>query len=274
MVTLLNLGMTKAFDLFCLPFLRFAPMWAMLVISLLAGVLMLWIFGKVSNQAAIKVIREKIRGNLIGVRLFQNDIGVVLGLQSRIILDTLNYMRYSLVPMLILMGPMIMIMTQLNLRFSVAPLPVGGQALVNVTVADAEILADRLTIEVPEGVVVETPGVHVASLGEVSWRIRAEAPGVYSLLFRAGDQVEEKELIVGEDWRAVSAVRTGKGFVDSILWPGEAPLASDSFLRSAEIHYPELDLSFFGWTVNWLIAFFILSIAFGFAFKDLLGVEI
>ena len=41
-----------------------------------------------------------------------------------------------------------------------------------------------------------------------------------------------------------------------------------------EISYPVLDLTVFGWNVHWLLAFFVLSIAFGFAFKDALGVEV
>ncbi len=40
------------------------------------------------------------------------------------------------------------------------------------------------------------------------------------------------------------------------------------------IGYPPLDLSLFGWSVNWLIFFFILSLVSGFAFRGVLGVEI
>ena len=40
------------------------------------------------------------------------------------------------------------------------------------------------------------------------------------------------------------------------------------------ILYPPLALELFGWSFNWLVLFLILSLAFGFAFKGLLGVEI
>ena len=81
MVTLIDLVhrlLTPVFDLACLPFRALPPMWAMAAISLLSGVAMVWVFGKVSDQRTIKEIRERIRGNLIGVRLFQSDTGVVM----------------------------------------------------------------------------------------------------------------------------------------------------------------------------------------------------
>ena len=106
-VDLLNRALTPLFDILCWPFLAVAPIWAMTLISLVSGVAMVWIFGKVSDQTTIKRLRENIRGNLIGVRLFQSDIGVVVRLQRRIFGDTFRYMRYALVPMVVLLVPVV-----------------------------------------------------------------------------------------------------------------------------------------------------------------------
>jgi len=38
---------------------------------------MLWLFGKVSNQDTIREVRDRIRGNLIAVRLFGDGIALV-----------------------------------------------------------------------------------------------------------------------------------------------------------------------------------------------------
>ena len=70
---LFNKLLTLLFGLLFRPFQSFDPIWALIFISLVAGVLMLWLFGKVSNQETIRAVRDRIRGNLLGVRLFGDD---------------------------------------------------------------------------------------------------------------------------------------------------------------------------------------------------------
>ena len=277
MVTLVdavNRALTPFFDLLCWPFRTLPPIWAMLVISCLSGVAMVWIFGKTSDQARIRQLREQIRGNLIGVRLFQRDVGVILRLQRRIFGDTLRYMRLALVPMVVLLVPVLLIMTQLNLRFAVSPLAPGEAAVVKAFVRDADILGAPARLEAGSGVSVETPAVRMPSAGEVAWRIRATAPGEHSLVVHVGSTSVETQLIAGESWGAVPDRRTGRGVIDTLLYPGQPPIAGDHAIEAVEIGYTALDMRALGWPVHWLVAFFVLSIAFGYALKGPLGVEL
>ena len=107
----INIALTSVFDIVCLPFLTLQPIWALTAISFASGIFLVWLFGKTSNQVHIRKVRDRIRGNLIGVRLFQHDIGVVLRLQQRIFGDTFRFMKLALVPMLIMMLPVVLIMT-------------------------------------------------------------------------------------------------------------------------------------------------------------------
>lgn len=270
-----NLAVTRFFDLICLPFRAFDPIWALLFISLLAGVLLLWIFGKVSNQTAIKRIRNVIIGNLWGVYVFRDDVRVVLGLQGKIMGNTLRYMGHTLIPIAVLLLPAVVIMAQLNLRMAVRPLQVGETALIKVKVRDAASLWPRVELELPDGVSLDSPGVHIPEEGEVAWRVKAVKPGEYILKATARGETLEKSFVVGGRWSSVSTLRSGAGFFDNLLYPGEAPIAAASVFESAEIIYPPLEMTLL-WIipVNWLVGFFFLSIIFGFAFKDLLGVEI
>jgi hypothetical protein len=274
-VKFLNEMITLLFDLFFRPFKGFEPIWSLVVISLLAGVLMLWLFGKVSNQETIKTVRDRIRGNLLGIRLFGDDIGLLFRLQGRVMRQTLTYLRHALIPILVMIVPVLFILIQMNLRFSLRPLSPGDSTVVNVTLRDPSALAKGLTLEAPEGVVVETDAVRVPSLMEVSWRIRVEEPGRHTLLVRAGEEEAiEKEIVAGEGWGKVSPLRTGKSFVDKLLWPGEDPISSSHAIQSVEIIYPALSIRAFGWNLNWIFLFFVLSIIFGYAFKGVIGVEI
>ena len=273
-MSLVNKTLTGLFDLLFLPFRSLGPWWALVVFSLLTGILMLWIFGKVSNQDAIRVIRDRIRANLIAIRLYGDDIGLLFRLQGRILRDTAVYLKFALVPLLVMLVPVLVILVQLNLRFEARPLRPGEPVLIKVTVWDAALIDRGVSLEVPQEVVVETPGVRVASLREVSWRIRADQPGRFRLVARADGEEVEKELVVGGDWAAVSTLRTGKNFWEKVLYPGEAPIAGTSAVESVQVRYAGLPLRLFGWNIHWLLAFFVLSIASGFAFRRVLGVEI
>jgi hypothetical protein len=275
-VKILNLGLGKLFDLLVWPFRSLDPIWALLAISLLAGVMALWIFGKVSDQERIRRVRDRIRGNVIGIRLFGDDIGLLLRLQGRILWDTLVYMRYALVPTLVLIVPFLLILTQANLRFSVRPLQPGEATVVKARLAEdpAGGGAGEPVLEVPEGLVVETPGVTSAELREMAWRVRAEAPGTYLVTVRAGGERVAKQIVVGGGWGAVSPLRTGESVVDMLLYPGEIPIAADSVVRAIEVSYPDLPVTVFGWRVHWLIILFAGVIVFAFAFRGMLGVEI
>ena len=277
MVTIVNFVnqlLTPLFDLACWPFRLLSPIWAITVISLVSGVAMVWLFGRVSDQPSIKVLREQIRGNLIGVRLFQSDLGVVMRLQRRIFGDTMRYMRHALVPMVVLLVPVLLIMTQLNLRFASRPVAPGEQVLVKAFVRNAGSLDEAVTLETTDGIAVETPGVRVPATREVAWRVRALAPGQHQMTVRVGDEFIELHLVAGEKWGPIPQRRTGRGMVDTLLYPGEPPIPATHSVEAVEIAYPGLEMKVFGWTVHWLVAFFVLSMGFGFAFKDLLGVEV
>ena len=273
-IDFLNRVLTPVFDLVCWPFRTVAPIWAMTVISLATGIVMVWIFGKVSDQETIKRIRDHIRGNLIGVRLYQHDIGVVIRLQRRIFGDTFHYMRLALVPMVVLLVPVVLIMTQLSLRFEARPLLPGEAVIVKAYVRDIGSLDKNVTLEVGNGVSVETRGVRIPSTREIAWRIRAESSGEHVMVIRVGEDAIDTHLVVGDQWGAVSQRRTGRGMWDTLTYPGEPPIPSSHPVEAVEIVYPSLDLSVFGLAVNWVVAFFGLSMVFGFAFKDMLGVEV
>ena len=273
-VKILNTTLEKLFDLIVWPLRGLDPIWALLLLSLLAGVLALWIFGKVSDQKRIRKIRDRIRGNVIGIRLFGDDIGLLFRLQGRILWDTLVYMRYALVPTLVLIVPFLLILTQANLRFALKPLKPGQATVLKVRVAPNSGEPSPVTLDVPEGVVVDSPPVHTPSLGETAWRLRATAPGSYQLGVSAGGESVTKELVVGDGWGAVSPLRTGESLIDMLLYPGEDPISPESAVRAIELAYPELPLTVFGWKIHWLIILFAGVIVFAFAFKGLLGVEI
>jgi hypothetical protein len=269
----LNRLVTGSFDLVLLPFRSLAPMWGLTAISLAAGILMLWLFGKVSDQETIRVVRDRIRGNLIGIRLFGDDLGLLFRLQLRIFRQTLTYMKHALVPMLVLLVPVLLILIQLNLRFESRPLRPGERTVVRLTLRAGAADVGDVSLSVPDGVSIETPGVRSPATDEVAWRVRADRPGAHRLRLRAGADEVQTTLLVDGGWGPVPTLKSARP-LDLLLYPGEAPIDPDSRIRSVEVRYAALPLSLLGFDVDWLLFFFVASIAFGFAFKGVLGVEI
>lgn len=272
-MTLFNLALTRVFDLLLAPFRGLDPLWGLAAVSLVAGVLLLWLFGKTSDQARIRDVRDRIRGNLIGIRLFGDDLGILFRLQLRIFRQTLTYLRHASVPMVVLLVPVLLILVQLNLRFAARPLEPGESAVLTLRLRQGSALAPDVALETPAGVVVETPGVRIPSLDEVSWRVRAERPGRHELTLRAGGASVTKDLVAGGAWSSVSTLRTA-GFIDALLNPGEPRIDGAGPIASVELAYPPLALSLFGFGVDWLLFFFVASLLSGLAFRRLLGVEI
>src|SRR5438093_11757518 len=123
-VSIFNIVLTFLFGLVYGTLKWLGPFWSMVGISLLAGILMVWIFGKVSNQQAIQKTRNRLSAELIALRLFKDDLRVFFGIQFQVLLWTLKYLRHALIPMLILMVPAMIILIQLNLHYGSRPLRV------------------------------------------------------------------------------------------------------------------------------------------------------
>ena len=251
------------------------PAVALAAISCGCGVLLVWIFGRLSDQRRVREVRDRIRGNLIGVRLFRRDVAVVLRLQRSIAADTLRFLRLAAVPMLLLAAPVVPLAAQLHLRFAAAPIELGGTAVVTATVRDASALDSPLALAAPAGVTVETPPVRIRATREIAWRVRVERPGRHVLRVTPGRGDDRKD--------AGRRYRLGLGAADPhgarvclplLFHPGEPPIPADHAVEAVEVACPPLDLRLLGLQVDWLVAFLVLSMATGFACKGLLGVEI
>ena len=90
----------------------------------------------------------------------------------------------------------------------------------------------------------------------------------------AGNHSGDKQLVGGSGWQPIVQRRSGRGAIDTLLYPGEPPIATDSNVEMIEVAYPPRELSLFGLSIDWLIGVLQLSRAFGVGFKRILGVEV
>ncbi len=272
----LNSVMGKVFDLLLLPFRSFNPWAGMAFVSLLTGLLMLFIYRLTSNQSGIRRVKDKIKAHLLELRLFKDNMRVTMRAQGQILRANLRYLALNMKPLLLMIVPLILILAQLNLWFGSEPLAVGRSAILKVRLQpDVNVLATEFALESPPEIAVETSPLRIEESREVDWRLKPAAAGTFDLTIRAGDKSYLKSVVVdGKGLKKVSPLKVKRGLLDEVLYPGEKILPGESRIKAIEVVHPAKKLSLFGLKLHWLIAYLALSIVFGFAMKKPFRVEI
>lgn len=257
----------------------FSPAAALLVFSAIAGVVMMVIFRHTSSQSALKAVSDRTRAGLLAILLFKDDLNVTLRSQWDLFKASGMRLLYSLPPLLVLVVPFTLILSQLGARYEYRPLKVGEDARIELRVAaDAWDGARNVVLVTPDAVVVETPGVRDAHDHTITWRVRPRAGGLHTLTWRIGDRVIEKRLAVDDGsnrYQAVSVMRPGSSLWDRVLHPAEPALDDASGVRSITLYYDWVrSTPLFGYDVHWLVTFLFGSIAFGLIASPLLKVQI
>jgi len=262
------------FDVLCAPFKYLHPWWGLLALSIFTGLVMLLIFRVASNQAGIQKVKNRIKAHFFEIRLFNDDLGLMLEAQRNILRANLTYLKYSLKPMLFLMVPVVLIMIQLSVRFDRHALQVGESAMVKLKFKNAAAYDEDALLTVPEGVKIETPPLRIREGMEIDWRIKAEGQGIFDLAFALNPGVVTKRLAVNDALTRLSVKRVSTNFLQQLLYPAERSIPEDAGLEYIEITYPPIAYTVLGWRIHWLVIFFVVSIAIGFMLKGFFKVEI
>jgi uncharacterized membrane protein (DUF106 family) len=273
-MSFVNAALRSAADALLYPFRDLPPIVGLTLVSLVTAVGLLLVFKRTSNQKALEAVKRRIHACLFEIRLFNDDFRSIFRAQLEILRHNLTYLRYSTVPMLWTLPPLVLVIAQLQFHYGYEGLAVGRPALVKVTLtADASSEKPAMRLEAPAGgLSVKGPAVWVPSLHELSFRIVPQAPGDYEIRLSNGTESVTKSVRVRKGVVRRSPLRV-RGFVDELLYPAEAPLPEGD-IQSIAVTYPEANVSVFGWELHWMIVFFVLSIAFAFLLRGAFKVTI
>jgi hypothetical protein len=258
-----NAILTKLFDVMLAP-LAGAPAVALIVVSIIVGVIMTIVFRYTSNQRALRSVADRTKAMLLGMRLFKDDLRTALRYQGGLLKATGLRLWHSLPPVAVLIVPVILVLVQLAARYEHRPLQTGERAVVALrTTDDGWERWRNVTIEPVDGVTVETPGVRDDARRTVSWRIRMDEPGDRRLVFRAGDETIEKEIIgaAGSEQRlrTVETRRVGSSFWPHLAHPVEASIPEGTGIETIVVRYPARGTPILGVGLPWWATFLIVS---------------
>jgi uncharacterized membrane protein (DUF106 family) len=275
-VSVVNGVLRAVFDALLMPFRAQPPIVGLLVVSLVAAIGMLLVFKATSNQARLDAVKRQIHACLFEIRLFSDDVPAILRAQGEILKHNAKYLVLSVVPMLWMFVPLLLVIAQLQFHYGYRGLRPGEDFVVKARLKEAPAAPARpaARLEAPAGIEVATPPVWIPSERELAWRLRAAEWGDYELKLNLDGREYSKTAQVSAQVRRRSPERLEPTFLNQLLYPAEPPLPRESPVASIALSYPEESVSFFGWHLNWLVAFFLLSIAFAFALRRRLGVTL
>jgi hypothetical protein len=242
-------------------------------ISVVVGFVMVVVFRYTSDQRAIRVAKDHLKAHLLALRLFQDQIPVVLRSYGRILLTTGQYLRLAFMPLLFVIVPLTFLIVQFDRYLGLTPIEAGRSFLITARMADAATL-DEATLHLPDGLVTTAPAVHVPAENEIVWRVVSARGGNYVVSVQSGDQAFSKSVVVGSGMPRLSAVRLRGKFWERVFYSAEPALPRNNLIEAIAVQYPARDIAFAGLEWNWIWLFFVLSLAAGFVFKSILGIEI
>ena len=244
-----------------------------LAISIVIGLLMVVVFRYTSDQKAIGRAKDQLKAHLLAVRLFQDQLPVVMRAYGKILRGTGSYLRLAFTPFLIAILPITFLIVQLDRYFGWMPLQPAQTFLVEARVDDPAAL-NQASLQLPPELSSSAPAVHVPQDKEVVWRVVAERAGKYDIQIAAAGQTVSKQVVVAPGLARVSPVRLQDNFWERMFTSGEPALADNSPVQSIAVNYPPREISFAWMEWNWIVLFFVVSLIAGFIFKSVLGIQV
>jgi hypothetical protein len=272
------------FDAFDLALGWAGPFVVVTIVSALVGMLFILAFPHVSSQDGIKAVKDRIKYNLLSIRLFQDDLGTVVRSTGKTLSWNFGYLGLNMLPMVVLAAPFMIVWFQLNALYAYEPLSAGAEQMVVVELNE-NVKPSGVAIRLPDSVSLgQRVNIDDPADPRIILRLTPSADGAHDLVFtNAGDTAGAvtKTLEVGTSPRRLARLTTATPLAnfaaakDPIVYFGDPVLPGDSFLQTITVDYPVQSLGFMeGGEISIMIWFVVVSMAVGFGLKGVFGVEI
>jgi hypothetical protein len=272
-MTTLLFWINKIFDL-SFRLMRPLPSFVVLaVFSVLTAVISLLAVRWTSDQKAIRRVKDLMGAHVLAVRLFPDQLSVVLRAYLTLFGNTILYLRYALVPLLVLSVPLLILFAQLEAYFGRAPIEPAHDFLVRATFRTVDSLTNPV-LRLPSGLVQSAPPVHIPSEREVDWRLKAEQPGTYDIRLTVQGSEYSKQVVAESGLARIVSERERGSMWQEMINPGEPPLPRAGLVEQIRIQYPPRVFRFRTWKIEWLIPYLALTLGAALFLKGALRTEL
>src|SRR5208283_1387527 len=122
-----------------------SPLAIVVVLSLVVGLVMVVVFGYTSDQKAIGVAKDQLKAHLLAVRLYRDQIPVVMGSYGKILRGTGRYLKLAFMPLLYVIIPITLLIVQIDRYLGATPIPPNAPFLLTVHLAGQATGVDAVT---------------------------------------------------------------------------------------------------------------------------------
>src|SRR5580704_18563189 len=91
-----------------------SPLSIVIVVSLVVGLVMVVLFGYTSDQKAIGIAKDQLKAHLLAVRLYRDQLHVVMGSYGKVLRGTGRYLKLAFKPLLYVIVPITLMIVWLD----------------------------------------------------------------------------------------------------------------------------------------------------------------
>ena len=248
-MTFLIHTLRRLVELTLAPFDRLPEFVALTLLSVITGVLLLFVVRWTTPQRFVDRARNRMMSAVYETRLFLNDPGRLIKAQGRLLAWSVLYVGSMLPAFVLAAVPMGLYFAHMDGRYGRAPLSALEPVVLRADLG-AGANPSSVALQVPVGVAVAAGPVVLP--GQVYWRLAVTNAGVHELQLRLGREVAVKRLVASAD-SPVSESRTS-GLAGLLDQTTEPPLPADSGFARITMAHPERADTWLGmaWWLYWM----------------------
>jgi hypothetical protein len=264
--------LTRVVDVLVLPFGSHRTA-GLVALSMLTGAGLTLLYRALADEAGIRRTREVFKARVLEMRLYPDDLVLILRALGGAIAAQGAYLRVAAKPILIVALIAIPFFIQVESRYAHAPLAPGTS-----TVVTARLKRGLDVLTVPSGLFYPSPPAYALSPSEravstvdyrsvrapipreVSWRVNAIA-GRRVLELRVYDQSYQFAVCAQNDGHAIGTVRRAHSIMGGLTDIGLPAIGKNSPVERVTVAYPHAIYSLFGKRMSWLAVFALATLA-------------
>ena len=290
MIHKINYFITRIFDVILYPFGFINEFWGILFLSLLMSIVVLYIYKFVSSPNAIKDTKNKIKANILAIRIYKDFWKIILSSFFKSLYYVLKYFTLNFGPVLLIIPILFPAFVQMDVRYGMRPFKVGEDIIVkaafttnpnelSVALEGNDFLKSKMNPVFINAFIDDDENgengedTEKTPIREVNWKVEALKDGVTDITIKVDGQEYKKKLVIGNSRDALSNKKMNKSSWEHFIYPSEKLLPENGAVENIYIQYPGKNISFAGITTHWLVYNLILVLIIVLALRKRFGVE-
>jgi hypothetical protein len=239
------------------------------------------VYKYLSSPAKIKGAKDKIKANILAIRLYKDFWKVIAGSFFKSLFYVLKYFALNIGVIIIVLPLLAPLFMQMDVRYGMRPFRVGEEIIIkaaftrdpnslDIKLLDSENFKPKMN---PVFINAFKDDDKKKPLREVNWKVEAAAEGAGKIRVQVDGEIFEKTLLIGKNNKALSNKKFGKSSIEHFIYPVEPLFQENSNLKYIYINYPGKNVSFLGLGIHWIIYYLVLVLVIVLALRKRFGVE-